>query len=253
MFIGQKQLWIRLEYLIPKLKAGENFNLLFRAPSGYGKTKMAVMLATEIANDDEIQYELPNQNGEIYFDEFKRVNIIDEAHELKEPEYLYPYMDSGKHTILLCSNEAGELKEPLANRCIPFIFDDYSILEIEEIIRRLLNIPEEYVKEIAKNCQLNPRIAKDIICRQLNIIFERNYPQTVEDLKNIIVNVLQIENGLNREQKRYLEFLEKVERASLDLISYALHIDKKTITKEVEPYLVRTSKVRITPRGRMLW
>lgn len=249
MFIGQQKLWTLLDVLIEKMKEGENINIMFRAPSGYGKTKMAVIAATEVTNESDIQYELPDSNGEVYLDTSKRIIIIDEVHEMKQPELIYPLLDSEKHCIFLCSNETGELKEPLVNRCIPFIFDDYSIEEIEGIIKSNLEVPLEYRKEIALSCQKNPRIAKKI-CQTLGYIFQKNYPNSVEELRSIVINILQIENGLNLEQRKYINFLQKVERASLDLISSALRIDKKTIQKDIEPYLVRTDRIRITSRGR---
>lgn len=251
MFVGQRKLWTLLDVLVPEMRKGENINLMFRAPSGYGKTKMAVMVALDITNEQDIQYELPDSSGEVYIDESKRVIVIDECHELKQPEIIYPLMDSKKHCIFLCSNETGELKEPLVNRCIQLIFDDYEITEIEAMVNILLpNLPVEFIMTIAENCQLNPRITKKI-CQTLGYIFERNKPNSVEELKYIISNTLQIENGLNLEQRRYLDFLCKVNRASLDLISSAIRIDRKTIQRDIEPYLIRLGKISITSRGRI--
>jgi len=59
--------------------------------------------------------------------------------QLKEPEFLYYFLDSGKFTFFLLSNESGNLKEPLINRCIPFIFHPYSQKEINLMVKTRLN------------------------------------------------------------------------------------------------------------------
>ncbi len=257
IFIGQERIWRELDFLLPEMiQENRNLNFIIRAPSGWGKTKLAICIANLI-NPESIDFNIPNREGEIQIDLNKRIIIIDEVHTLQIPELLYPVMDSGNHIFILCSNEFGELKEPLVNRCIDLNFDQYSTEEImgiceSDFINEKLKINQEVLAEISRNSNLNPRVARNITER-LIIIFKRSgIPTTTEEVRNILRNVLQIEDGLNPLHRRYLEYLSKVKRASLDSISFATRIDKKTILKEVEPVLIDKNLIFINSKGRNL-
>jgi Holliday junction resolvasome RuvABC ATP-dependent DNA helicase subunit len=71
-------------------------------------------------------------------------------------------------------------------------------------------------------------------------------------MRTLLRNVLQIEDGLNPLHRRYLEYLTKVRRASLDSIIFATRIDRKTILREVEPVLISRNLIMITSKGRIL-
>ncbi len=255
-FIGQQRIWVELEFIVPELQAGKNINIIIRAPSGYGKTKLAAAIANAI-NPESIDYNIPDGDGNIEIDTEKRIIIIDEIHTLVNPERIYPIMDSKEHVMILCSNEFGELKEPLVNRCVDLIFDKYSAEEITAICgwdfkENGMQIPLECLEELARNCNLNPRIARNISDRLVTIFKRIGVPNTKEEIKEILKNILQIEDGLNPLHRRYLEYLAKVNRASLDSISFATRLDKKTITKEIEPVLAEKNLITITSRGRQI-
>jgi Holliday junction resolvasome RuvABC ATP-dependent DNA helicase subunit len=254
LFIGQDHIRRQLEDIIPELQSGRNLNFILRAPSGWGKTKLAILIASKVAPND-IQYELPDENGDVIL-ENKRVIIIDEAHTLKQPEMLYPVMDSQKHIFIFCSNEWGELKEPLVNRCIDLNFDEYEPEELGAIILQDfktngIEITTECIIFIVNNCNNNPRIARQL-AERLTIIYKHRggIISNLEDLKDIMLNVLQLDNGLNPLHKRYLEFLSKVKTASLDLISNATRLDKRTIKGDIEPILLHRNLITISSKGR---
>ena len=240
------------------IEDGENYNILFRAPSGHGKTTLAIYCMSALGFEN-CAYYLPNTEGnnlDSVFNREKRIHTIDEIHGLKSPEFLYPLMDTGEYSFFILTNESGTLKEPLRNRCIPFIFHPYTLEEISHIVRDSISIdiPEEFTTEIANRSRGNPRIAKKI-CERLGYVF-RSYdiPKDLESLITILEEVLYIkEKGLTRFDEIYLEYLERVGgRASLISLISGTGIDKTTILTEIEPLLLYQGIVEITSRGRNL-
>jgi Holliday junction DNA helicase RuvB len=257
-FIGQAKIWKELGYIIPKLKEGSNTNILLKASSGYGKTRLASMIAYKV-DPDSFYYTLPpsNEEEEVKIDKRKRIIIIDEVHLLKTPEPLYPLMDSGKFLFIICTNESGRLKEPLVRRCIQFIFEEYSIEEMEYIIKDNftdygLEVNEEVCSAVAKNANLSPGIAVKLVERLYYIFSSIGIPTTGERTKEIIKDILNIEDGLTPEHRKYLAFLRDQERASLGLLVSSLGMDTNTITQLIEPVLIKRGLIKLTSRGRMI-
>lgn len=255
-FIGQDHIIVELSEYVPQLIRGTNLNLLFRGASGFGKTHLAFSLTMAIVKYTQEKYEylLPDKDGLVKIKSDIRLHIIDECHLISNPEFLYPLMDSKKHTFILCSNEAGELKEPLVNRCISFNFVAYTKEEMCKIIDGYLKesdvtLPKEYIELIYKNCNGIPRTAKSISQRLTMIIKNRGIP-TYQELEEIIENVFQLKDGLDYRHRIYLDFLQKAKIASLDLISYATKLDKATIRREIEPVLIYKNMIQISSRGR---
>jgi Holliday junction resolvasome RuvABC ATP-dependent DNA helicase subunit len=250
-FIGQNSILKELDIIIKLAQENLEFsiNLLFRAPSRYGKTNLALRIASLLGNWEYINVD---ENKIFPIDRKKRLHIIDEIHVLTTPEFLYPIMDLHKYIFIFCSNESGELKEPLINRCIQFIFEPYTLEEIIIIISNIFQgkLAPELIHEIATNCQNNPGIATLISQRLMNLFMVLGYPQTLKDLQYYLVNYLNVRNGLNELHNRYLNFLRGIGRASLDLISYGTHLDKATIKRDIEPYLISRNMVKITSKGR---
>ena len=249
MIIGQKRILSEIKYLIKNMRCGHNYNILLRAPSGYGKTTLAIIIAYNV-DENNFEYILGN-----YIDENKRIHILDEIHTIKEPEFLYPYMDSNKHIFILCSNESGSLKEPLKNRCIQLIFDPYTQLEMETMVKEFLmefSLPHSFISIIASRTKQNPRECK-ILCTMLGAILKWAKINTINDLDNILTNILSINsNGLNKNDEIYLNFLRDVKKASLQTISSATGLDKALILQEIEPYLLYKGIIKISQRGREL-
>lgn len=255
-FINQKHIVTEIAEYVPAIIRGTNLNILFRGPSGYGKTHLSFNFCLTVANEtkDKYEYLLPDEAGFVRIDERKRIHIVDEVHLLKEPERLYPLMDSKKYLFIFASNEAGELKEPLTNRCIGFNFVEYGKEEICQIIDTYftdnkINLPHNYLELIYENCNGVPRTAKLISQRLLMMIQNRGVP-TYDELKRIIYDVFQIQDGLDYRHKSYLNFIQKAGTASLDLISYAIKLDKATIKRDIEPVLINKGLIKISSRGR---
>jgi Holliday junction resolvasome RuvABC ATP-dependent DNA helicase subunit len=253
MFIGQDRIRRELYYLLREIKNGENYNILFRAPSGHGKTRLATILLNEIG--EKYNYYLPNKRY-VSIDEKVRCHFIDEIHILKVPEILYPIMDKRDHLIVLASNESGDLKEPLINRCIPFIFDPYTDGEIAQIITndmRKWNFNSELIWELVRVVKRNPRNAKVLVARLNYILNNVPMPKSVQQLRDLLLSVMNIENGMTAFERRYLSYLEVAGgQSSLNRIIYGTRLDENTIIREIEPALIQMGRIRITSRGREL-
>ncbi len=259
MFYGQETIKRELDFLIEDIKnEGNNHNILLRAPSGCGKTTLAFIMI-KLINDGlkDFGYYIPDSDGNIpEIFNYYRLQFIDEVHCLKQPEILYPLLDSKDYTFILASNESGELREPLKNRCIQFIFEPYNSNDMFNIINNILsiyNLSEELIMEVATRCKNTPRIAK-IVCERLTYVF-KNYlvPRNIEELNSILENILNIKKkGLNKQDMIYLEYLNNMEISSLQNIIYGTGIDRATILTEIEPYLLHLGLISISSRGRKL-
>ena len=232
----------------------KNFNILLRAPSGCGKTKLSFIMASFIGWNMSQYHLCYNDTINPEFSEEKRVHIIDEIHLLTEPEFLYPLLDSNKYLFILLTNESGSLKEPLINRCIHYIFSPYSIDEIEQIVGSVLKyLDSNFIKIIASRCRNNPRIALTIVKRLDTIIKIKGIPTNEDELINILDNVLNIfSNGLTQNDYTYLNALEKITTGSLDTLCYLTRIDRDTVRRDIEPYLLYLGLIKITSRGRTI-
>jgi len=71
-------------------------------------------------------------------------------------------------------------------------------------------------------------------------------------VREIIRDVMGIENGIGPLEKRYLDYMRVTTRSSLQNLCYALHVDKATIQREIEPILLVKNLIRISSKGREL-
>lgn len=254
-FIGQSRIWKELDIILPELKKGKNANFLFKAPTGMGKTTLALALANDIY-PYSIWYELPDDEGKVSPNYNHRIIILDEVHLMKNQESIYPEMDKRNHIFFLCSNKAGKLNDALVRRCIPFYFEDYTEKEMRLVIREFFNqeeldIPSFLIPEIVKNTNGTPGSAK-ILVERLSYIFRvKGIPNNTKILRDYIVNILGIEDGLTPEHRIYLEWLEKLDRASLTTLVSVTGYDKDTIT-DIEKTLLDKDLIQYTSRGRIL-
>src|SRR4030067_2953174 len=106
--IGQNKLKQEIALYTQNIKDDNNLNILIRGSSGYGKTHIAKVMCNYIGIEQCFLY----LGEDAYFlNKNYRISILDEAHEIKEPEQLYPIMDNGDYTFIVLTNEYGELKE----------------------------------------------------------------------------------------------------------------------------------------------
>lgn len=256
-FVGQHHIMNQLRFILPSLyqNSTHGANFLLVGPSGFGKTTMAISIAEYLAGK-HFEYYLGDWTN---FHFRKRVIFIDEVHLMKTPETLYPLMDVKEgpdaHVFILATNQNGNLPEALQNRCMEFIFDDYSDDELLLIARESagFNASDESLMKIVEAGNRNPRIIKGLIDR-FRLYFQINdVDSTTADYNEILSTVFRIDGGLDTLCRRYLETLEKVGgNASISLLASILHVSKDTLQNQIEPILARNGYIRITSKGRIL-
>ena len=257
-FIGQERILREIALITDDINAGNNHNILFRAQSGYGKTHLGLSILLFLGSERGTYY-LPSSDGvELNppFMEDKLIHLVDEVHTYKNQEQLYPLMDSGRFSFILMSNETGQLREPLINRCIQFNFEPYTAENINQIVELKLNkynLDRLLIEQIGSKCS-TPREVK-ILCERLMIIFN-NYllPDSPQELERILEEIMGIsQEGLTTLELDYLNLLTRLGgQASLNTLSYGLRLDKATIMRDVEPKLIYLNKITISSRGRQL-
>ena len=256
-YFGQSHLFDEIKILAEKIEGGQNFSFLIKGGSGMGNTTLALHLMGMFCHfsqrelDKFGQYSIASETVEFTPEmlQNKRFFILDEIHAVENIEYLYQYLDSNKYTFIFCTNQSGELPEALVNRCIVFNLTRYEEGDIIEIVKEYYPTSNNDIANvIANNANLNPRVAIQYSKRLCNI---NNSISTPEEMKKVMKQFLSVEDGLTIECNIYLEFIKKVKRASLDLISSATRLDKSLIKNVIEPILIEKGLVIITGRGRV--
>lgn len=253
-FIGQEHITLQLGDILPYIYNNkEGVNLLFRGPSGYGKTELAKRCCNFLVGDS-YQFCLGDK---LKFNRNVWVHFIDEIHLLENPEILYPTMDAGTYVFILATNFDSILPEALSNRCKNFIFVEYSNEDLKSIFRyhSKLVYSENIMEYIINIANKNPRIMiKTFIdTLKMHYIKQTNIPNDDQEIIATINKLFGIEGGLNRVAQQYLDTLRALGgRANINLISNGMHLDTNTIKYEVEPSLLYKRIIKITSRGREL-
>lgn len=258
IIIGQHRVKSEISVLINEIIKGENLNVLIRAPSGYGKTYLARSTINFIRNTTGLSQEVYYLCDEVTkIKEDQRIHILDEVHLIKDPEYLYPLMDSRNYTFFLLTNEYSGLKEPLSNRCFPLIYSRYSELELGTIVnlffeRKKIYLRPKMIKRIVNSSKKSPREILNL-CRRLYFWFRQNeIPRDEDQLGMIIQEVFGIsEGGFTELDFSYLDLLKRGP-LSLNTIVSSLNVPKDIVLREIEPFLLEKSLIKITSRGRSL-
>lgn len=251
-FIGQSTIMAQLQILLPRLyQSKKGANILLRGPSGWGKTRMAYLICNYLASRD-FQFSIGNKEP---FNKNLWVHLIDEVHLVKEPEYLYPLMDSGNYVFVLTTNDVEILPEALSNRCYEYIFAPYTVEELRIITQDALwsKMDTECLDLIIDSGGRNPRIIIKLVDRINLYQAERGIIPDRDKLVTVLKAYLGIINGLDIECQRYIEVLREAGgRAALDTLSVMLHINKDSIRYNIEPVLLQKRLIQITSKGRIL-
>jgi Holliday junction resolvasome RuvABC ATP-dependent DNA helicase subunit len=251
--IGQKKNIPTIEAIASNIKKGKNLNISIFGSSGMGKTHIAKEIVKNSSNflEESVIY-----TGDINrIVEERRIHILDESHEIKTPEILYPYMDNEKYSFFILSNEYGLLKEPMVNRTIQITLEEYSEEELGQIGN--LIFLDEFGKGLSKRLQLiigeksrgSPREAKNIAKRVL--LFRKTLPNTESELRGILGLSGIYRNGYRDYDLEYLKFLEKHSPIGIDNICRGIGMDKDFVQEKIEPFLIMKNKISITKKGRV--
>jgi Holliday junction resolvasome RuvABC ATP-dependent DNA helicase subunit len=254
--IGQRQLLTEVERILRDILIRKrNHNIIVIGSSGTGKSHLIKIIANVIGVDNCMAY---------HPDRFDRINksirfhMIDEIHELKSPERLYPLMDTGKYTFIFSTNEYGNIKEPLLNRCITLQIEPYSDEDMVIMVKKYLGkegfffTNDELYKSVAAVSRDNPRRLIELVTRLSLIFRDVGIPNSIDELDYLLMSLgVDSNTGMTQFDKNYLEFLSSVDRASLSTISSVTGIDKSFIVKYIEPFLIKNGYISITSRGRI--
>jgi len=254
-FINQNRIMAEVNPLIRAIQNGNNQNLLFQGSAGCGKTHLAKFIARGSALDWDIQIPVKGRINFRYVGDFP-VHVIDEIHEFRNWENLYPYLDSGEDTFIFCTTEYGYIPEPFLTRCIRLSFDPYSSEDLAEIVRRYSRGRKYSLKgekaylAISEASRGSPRLAKQRFDRVKMYCQYYDMKPTLHNVNFALRQIGIFSLGYTSEDLRYLEYLSNIGLSSIDNLSRALRIDKNSIQKEVEPFLIERGNIMITSKGR---
>ncbi len=256
-WIGQPHIINQLKIILPEVykdRIGAAF--LFRGASGYGKTELAKKVCNYLAGRN---YEFCLGDS-FHFNPEIWVHFVDEIHTMQDGfEKLYPVIDSNKYVFVFATNYDSILPEALSNRCRNFVFTEYTDKDLIDIFQThcKLKLGEAILYHIIQISGRNPRIMIKTYASNLEMYFSSRRDELLQHTDRQIIDTIDkihgIKNGLDRTSRDYLECLSRLGgRASINLLSSTMKLDKNTIQYSVEPILLYRGLIKITSKGRQL-
>jgi Holliday junction DNA helicase RuvB len=290
-FIGHEELVAPLRReLDGAVSRGQTLpHLMLIGPSSVGKTRLAEALAA--ASGTRTLRVMGYAGRAALVKQFKALKagdflFIDEAHGLKpaDQEIIFEALDhlrvpaspgprarkranrpaTGKHhrlqpfTLVLATDRPGHLLDALKKR-IPTTVDlpFYPRREMREILATFAADTEvllspEAADRLAGVCQGLPRKARHLV-EKLRLFFPAEAEEIdIEQVDEFLSAFAIDEDGLCRRDHKYLRFLAKNGRASVETLARFLGTDKDEVQFQVEPVLLHRGLVEIGSSGRRL-
>lgn len=249
---------------------------LFIGPPGLGKTTFANAVSDELGVELEITNGANLRTVKSLLPFLMRVTpksvlFIDEIHSCGKQvfNYLLTVMEQfiatiGDETIKLpqfcligATTNAGDLIKPLYDRFITkYSLQPYKPGEIKEIIKNSLGdlvFSESALDVLVKSSKNVPRIAKNRLTFIQNYaIFKGTKNISEQDVLWCLDKEGVREDGLDKNDIKYLQTLKKIQPAGISTLSAALNISRDEIENVIEPYLLQKLYIKRTPKGRVL-
>lgn len=229
-------------------------SILLHGMYGHGKTALARLTAQ--SRGFYAYYPVPPRHISDVRG-FGNAVIIDEIHLARRPEEYYGLMGQNR-LFIFCTTDPGKVATPLRSRCISIGLIAYTELDITEIIMTTMHrwgtsIDHDKAFQLAMRSHHNPRIGLTLADRVYRLIRMDSrlfsLDNILEELDNLRIDC----QGLDDRHRAYLVLLTEYKRPTgLRTICAALGLDEDTILHEIEPILLRTGRISITPRGRLI-
>ncbi len=240
IFFGQEDV---KSQVAPFLDRPKGFpNTLVLGESGSGKTQFAKWIASQRRESFE-EMLCPVKPEDI---PVRGIVLLDEAHKQRNPEWLFPTMESDKVTVLAATTRPELLEPAFKTRFFITIYlpraDEQALVELCEYL--LADVTEESALVYAGASAGNPR-QMERICATAEEI-------GVNDPDLVLATCRLTADGVTEYQIRLLEALQRAARpmglGSLAVMTYS---DEQTI-REAERLLVEEELIDLLSNGRTL-
>lgn len=286
-FIGQEHIKNVLKTAIESGQKRKSHigHILFSGPSGFGKTTMANIIAKQsgvgikavtgyaITKPAEIISILNSlEQGDILF--------IDEIHRLKPniEEVLYIAMEDfvidmvmpewgnvripiNPFTLIGATTKSESLSQPIKNRFVyNFHFMEYNQSEKQIIIDKYLrqyavDFDPSILSAIAAKVDAVPREIHNLCIKLRDFAITQTQHKSINQacLDAFLAHSKIEEWGMTPLHAKYLEILRDADRPlGIKTIAVQLWINEKAVEEDVEPLLLKLSKIEKTAWGRIL-
>lgn len=166
--------------------------------------------------------------------------------------------------FIVATTDPGKLTDAFRSRFNSFELEEYNEEEVATILKSRSVLDKKFPNGVAK---LDPEayfiIAKLAKCipRQALIGLEhigrlvdlkKVDPTDLEDIKKKTMTFFNCDNqGLTDLDKKYIQTIERLGPIGQRALCSILNVDKDTLEKMIEPFLMREGYVRMTSRGRV--
>ena len=264
---------------------------LFYGGAGLGKTTLSRALANELgvpiqiangaslnSNRDVLPYLMKLERGSIFF--------IDEIHRMskKVQEYLLTVIEDFRLDIVIpatkgnkgetvsmeipkfcfvgATTEMGELVQPFLDRFkLKHYMQQYNIEELSSLIcgnadKMKVEVSRDGIAAIANVSRGTPRLANNFLewIRDYKIAKNIGRMEGSSVLEALKLQGIDKEGltPIDRNYQNYMEKLPNEHPVGVNTLCSALNIDRQTIEKKIEPWLIQKGLVLRTVKGRVL-
>lgn len=239
-FLGQAGAMEQLEPWVDRMRPMPH--ILLKGEPGLGKTQLARWIAykrsepfTELMSPIKPD-QLPGRG----------IVLLDEAHLIKKPEWMYPIMEKGVPTIIAATTRPDKLDGPFRSRFFLTIhLDRYSQEDMVKIIADLApDASSDIVEALAKASGGSPR--------QANRLVETAETLGEYDPKAVLAAARITADGLTEEHMRYLLALKTMVRPTgAGQIAVLMYSDEDGV-KQLERFLLDLRFIELKNGGRVL-
>lgn len=285
-FIGQEQIKKILKTAISSAqkRQGNLGHVLFAGASGFGKTTLATIIATQMnVNVKIVTAYAISKPSEIVslLNSLEPWDLlfIDEIHRLKPTveEVLYIAMEDfvidmvmpewgsvripiNPFTLIGATTKPEMLSQPIKNRFVyNFHFMEYTFDEKQAIVKRYLELSQlsfddVLLEAIAQKANSIPREIFNLCIKIRDFcVHNATYSLTQELWEAFLKHSNIQDGGMTALHQQYLDILSYYDRPlGVKAIAAQLGVNEKALEEDIEPLLLRLGKIEKTPQWRVL-